>query len=392
MIVIVDPVSSGTELAPAFKARGMRVVAVRSSALADAGDVGYARGIHTEDFEAVYDGACPRTDVTAVVAGSETGVALADTLAARLTPHRANATALSSARRNKADMQRALARAGLPTIRTLSTASHDEAAEWVRSNGLTSFVLKPPASSGSDNVTRVMPGDDWQRTFDRILAQPTALDGERSATVLVQELLTGTEYAVDTVSAAGTHTLAHLIRYSKSNFTVFEHTEFVKHDAQLFDFTQRALDALGIRWGAAHAEVMLTANGPRIIEVGARMCGGPVLGFARAATGSSQLERVVEAYVDGAIGTCDYTLKQTVVPVFLKARQSGTLRNIEVMDTARALPTHLASHLWLRNGAHVKRTVDFDSTLGIIALAGPRDAVFADYAQIRAAEAQLQID
>jgi biotin carboxylase len=406
-VVIVDPVSSGTELAPAFAARGVPAVAVRSARAADSGDVGYANGIRAADFLEVHDDGPGLVDSLrefaprAVIAGSEAGVRLADKLAATLTPMFGNAPELSLARRHKAAMQDALANAGLPVIRTLSTGSAAEVAVWLVDEGLrdAALVVKPPESAGSDNVHHIPPGGDWRPAFDRILAMPTALLGERSETVIVQEQVTGTEYAVDTVSARGQHALAHLIRYSKTSagqrMTVFDHTEFIALDPEehgaLVTHAFRSLDALGIRWGAAHSEIVLTKGGPRLIETGARMCGGPVLGFARAATGSSQLERVIQAYTDGEIHAGSYAFSQTVVPVFLIAPHGGVLSNVEVLDVLHSLPTHLATHMWRGNGDRVPRTVDFDTTLGIVALAGNRDAVFADYHRVRQAEARLVI-
>jgi hypothetical protein len=69
----------------------------------------------------------------------------------------------------------------------------------------------------------------------------------------------------------------------------------------------------------------------------------------------------------------------------------GRLRNAEVLDRLGSLPTHLATHMWRGNDDPVPRTVEFDTTLGIVALAGDRDAVFADYARVREVEAQLII-
>src|SRR5262249_37475054 len=231
-IVIVDPVSSGSELAPAFAARGIPTIAVRSAASADAG----MRRIQAADFREIYDNTPDLVerlrglDPHAVIPGFESGVELADQLAATLTPQFANDLALSKARRNKAEMQMALAKAGVPSIRTINTASAGDVREWLVGHGLTgsALVLQTPASMGSDKVFHVPPGGDWQRRFDHILSTPTAPLGETSETVVVQEMLTGTEYCVDTVSATGAHTLAHLIRYSKTSsgerLTVFDHT------------------------------------------------------------------------------------------------------------------------------------------------------------------------
>jgi len=56
---------------------------------------------------------------------------------------------------------------------------------------------------------------------------------------------------------------------------------------------------------------MLTKNGPRLIESSARMIGGPVVGFARAATGSSQADKLVEIYVDGDVQTKEFVFKKS---------------------------------------------------------------------------------
>ena len=88
------------------------------------------------------------------------------------------------------------------------------------------------------------------------------------------------------------------------------------------------------------------------------------------------MQAAVKAHGFGVLHTYDF--KQTVVPVFLAAPIAGVVRNVEVLEPARELRTHLASHLWNRNGDRVQRTVDFDTTFGIVALAGAREAVFAD--------------
>ncbi|MDB5101352.1 MAG: hypothetical protein JWM80_5773 [Cyanobacteria bacterium RYN_339] len=407
-IVIVDPVDSGSELAPAFAARGIPAIAVRSFPPGRSYGVGFGSQIQPDHFLAVYENVPDLVEILrplnprAVLAGTESGVELADRLAAALTPEFANVPALSRARRHKGLMQEAITKAGLPAIRTLYTASATEAAAWLVDQGLTgsALVLKPVESEASDNVHHVAPGGDWRSPFNQILAARNRVLDATNEAVIVQERVFGTEFAVDTVSAAGEHVLAHLIRYTKTTagdrLTVFDHTEFVPFEpaqhGEMLAYFRQALDALGIRWGAAHGEVMLTPDGPRLIEVGARTCGGPVLGFSRVATGSSQLERVVEAYVDGAIRTLAYDVTKTVVPVFLIAPASGIIQNVEVLDPLRELSTHLNTYTWHRNGDAVRQTVDYHTMMGIVALAGEREAVFADYKRIREAEAQLRID
>jgi hypothetical protein len=399
-VVVVDPYSSGAELAPAFAERGVPAIAVLSSADPWAG---YPTPVHLrqEDFLAVHvdhpglAALLRRLDPIAVVAGAETGVLIADRLAAELTPHRANDPALSAARRHKGLQQQAIAAAGLPAIRTLYTGSADETARWLADQGLSraALIIKPVDSMGSDNVRCIPPGGDWRRDFDEVLAGPTMFGGVNDA-VIVQEFVTGTEYSVDTVSADRHHVLANIIKATKVG-TVFDRVEFIAFDegehGALVAYTRDVLDALGIRWGAAHSDVMLTDQGPRLVETGARTCGGPSATFARVATGSSQIERVVQAYTDGVISTPDFEHEQLVMPVFLAAARDGVLRNVEVLDQLRSLSTHLRSYVWAGNGDRVVRTTGYASNLGIIALTGDRDALLADYARVRAVESLLRI-
>ncbi|AOW53073.1 TPA: ATP-grasp domain-containing protein [Legionella pneumophila subsp. pneumophila] len=403
-VVIVDPLSSGIELAPAFKARGIPAIAVMLKPL---DWIGFGANMQTSDFiEVIPDQpnlveVLAKYDPIAIIPGTEEGVPLAEALAINLTPQFANDPEKSQNRLHKAMMQKALQEAGIPALKTLNTASENEVEAWIRTNGLidSPLIIKPPVSAGSDKVFHIPARGEWKKAFNRVLSEPSKITGKVNATVVVQEQAIGTEFAVGTVSANGKHYLAHLIQYNKTSFndrkTVYDYVEFVPYSkeryGELFDYTQKALDALGIRWGAAHNEIMLTKDGPRLIETGARMCGGPVIGFAREATGSSQADKLVEIYVDGGVSAEEYVFKKTVVPVFLKSPAKGKISNVEAFADLSKLPTFLNEHIWFKNGDLVPQTVDYLTSIGIIGLAGDRDSILLDYEKIRNMESKLVI-
>ncbi|HAT8842640.1 TPA: ATP-grasp domain-containing protein [Legionella pneumophila] len=403
-VVIVDPLSSGIELAPAFKARGIPAIAVTLKPL---DWIGFGANMQTSDFiEIIPDQpnlveVLAKYDPIAIIPGTEEGVPLAEALAINLTPQFANDPEKSQNRLHKAMMQKALQEAGVPALKTLNTASENEVEAWIRTNGLidSPLIIKPPVSAGSDKVFHIPARGEWKKAFNRVLSEPSKITGKVNATVVVQEQAIGTEFAVGTVSANGKHYLAHLIQYNKTSFndrkTVYDYVEFVPYSkeryGELFDYTQKALDALGIRWGAAHNEIMLTKDGPRLIETGARMCGGPVVGFAREATGSSQADKLVEIYVDGGVSTEEYVFKKTVVPVFLKSPAKGKISNVEAFAELSKLPTFLNEHIWFKNGDLVPQTVDYLTSIGIIGLAGDRKSILLDYEKIRNMESKLVI-
>lgn len=403
-IVIVDPLSSGIELAPAFKARGIPAIAITLKPL---DWIGFGAKMQTADFVAIIPDQpnlvtiLRKYDPLAIIPGTEEGVPLAENLAFALTPQLANDPKKSLNRLHKGLMQKALQEAGVPALKTLHTSSENEAEIWIKTNGLidSPLIIKPPISAGSDKVFHIPAKGDWSVAFNRVLSEPSKITGKINETVIVQEQAMGTEFAVGTVSANGKHYLAHLIKYNKISFndrkTVYDYVEFVPYSeeiyGELFAYTQKALDALGVRWGAAHNEIILTKNGPHLIETGARMCGGPVVGFAREATGSSQADKLVEIYADGDVSIAEYMFKKTVVPVFLKSLAQGKIVNIDVFADVSKLPTFLNKHIWFKNGDLVPQTVDYLTSIGIVALAGERKSVLLDYERIRNMESKLVI-
>ncbi len=404
-VVIVDPRSSGVELAPAFKVRGIPAIAVTLKSIKNR--LGYGTEVQTSDFVEIIPEQpnlveiLKKYDPLVILAGAEGGVPLANSLAATLTPQFANDTTKSLNRLHKAQMQKALQDSGVPSLKTLNTSSEDEVDDWIKENNLVEspLIIKPPISAGSEKVFHIPAKGNWKKAFNEILTEPSNITGKTNETVVVQEQAIGTEFAIGTVSANGQHYLAHLIQYNKISFsgrdTIYDHVEFVPFreevHGELLEYARNALDALGVRWGAAHNEIMLTAFGPRLIESVPRMCGGPVVQFAREATGSSQADNLVEIFVDGDVQTKKYELKKSVVPVFLKSPDEGIVSNAEIFDDISKLPTLFKPFIWFKNGDHVPQTVDYLTSIGIVALAGDRESIFADYKRIRDMESKLVV-
>lgn len=403
-VVIINPVEGGVTLAPAFKARGIPSIAVT---IESQDWVGYGMKVQSGDFIDIIpeqpglENILASYHPLAIIPGTEEGVPLAEYLSARLTPSVANDPAKLNNRLHKALMQEALLGAGIPALKTLHTASESEAEEWIAAQQLhqSPLIIKPPMSAGSDKVFHIPAGGDWKSAFHRVLTEPAQITGKFSETAVIQEQAFGTEFAVGTVSANGKHHLSHLIRYNKLDIngrkTVFDFVEFMPYINEehnvLFSYVNVVLDALGVRWGAAHTEIMLTENGPRLIESGARLCGGPVVEFSRAATGSSQADKLVEVYADNDVISA-FDFKKWVVPVFLKASAEGEISNLNVFSTIHELPTFLSKHIWVNDGDYVPKTLDYLTAIGIVALAGDRDQIMQDYRCLREMESTLRFN
>ena len=406
-VAIVDPFSSGGLYAPALHAAGIPVVAVSSRP-----DVlpAYRSSYHPEDFAeiVVYDGRLEpvarrltELGVRCVLPGAESGVQLADRLAAVVTEDLANDPALAAARCDKGAMAEAARRAGLPVIRQVCTDDPEEVAAWIVREGLAGrdLVVKPPRSASTDGVTRVREG--WREVFLAQLGRPNQWDVVNDRMV-VQEFVTGTEYVVDVFSHDGRHTVTDVCRYGKvdnaEHMAVYDWVEWQPPDDPavpgLVEYTRRFLDAVGFRFGAAHVELMLTGDGPRLIELNARPHGGGQPQYCRVATGDSQIDRAVR-YL-GRLGPIDahYALRRSTRVVFLISRSSGVVRNAACLDEVRTLPSYHTHLVGVRDGDRLEVTKDLLNTLslGLVVLSGTDpEQVRADYAEVRRIEAGLVV-
>ncbi len=277
--VVVDAYSTGAKLAPRFAAAGLPVVHVQSSPrMPDF----YLRSFRAEHFVAnvVHDGDLDATvaqlaahDPAFVVVGSEPGVLLADALSERLGLP-SNGTALSPARRDKHAMAQALRAAGLRAVEELKTGDAGAAIAWAEDRGSWPVVVKPLDSAGTDGVSLCEDAASIEAAFAALLGRPNALQGANRE-LLVQELLTGTQLFFNSISWEGVHHISEIWQDNKRRIAgnlVYDYEELLPRQGtkqdQVAPYVEQVLDALGIRFGPAHTEVMLTAERPGAGRVG----------------------------------------------------------------------------------------------------------------------------
>nr|WP_228454140.1 ATP-grasp domain-containing protein [Streptomyces alkaliphilus] len=253
------------------------------------------------------------------------------------------------ARRDKYAMQQALARAGLHHTRSRVVHGEEELRDLLGRWGAYPVVIKPFNSAGSDGC-RICTTADAALAAYRAIAGRRNLLGEINEGVLVQEFLAGSQYVVNTVSMDGRHLLAELyaeridrVEGSPVLRHIISRTTPEEREQRLVEYTGSCLDALGIRDGAAHTEVMLTADGPRLVEVNSRLM-GPYLSpdAYHCAFGYCSPHLVAERFLrpDDFRKRFDlpYGPARTLAMVFLRASRAGVLTSLEGLRTVRRLP------------------------------------------------------
>lgn len=401
--IIVDPYLGASLFATEFAKRGVKPIAVFSTSTALESmafsaelfdEVHYSDG----DIDAL-TGVVKGYEPVCIVPGNEAGVELAGELTERLLPHLANVPGMSRAQRDKGYQYKALEATDLPILRTICSADEHETAEWVAANGLgdRKLVVKPPKSAGTDSVFLVPEGGDWRGPFREILGEVNQM-GVLNDGVVVMEFAEGPEFMVDTYSADGRHGLVMVSIYGKHNrgdrLGIYDMGETIDHHDPrtkvLFDYTAKVLDAVGIRNASAHAEVILTEEGPRLVEIASRFSGSCMQFHQRISTGDCQIDRAIRHYLDGEF-TGDFEMVTPTRTAWLSAHSSGKLMNADSFAAAvRGLPTFADARL-PEAGVEVISTVDIDSSIGWVILASQdQAAIEADYAKIRELEAALE--
>lgn len=404
--VVVDAYSTGARLAPRFAAAGLPVVHVQSSPRLPEF---YARAFRAGDFveNIVHEGDLEATaarvaayDPAFVVVGAEPGVPLADALSERLGLP-SNGSALSRARRDKSAMAEALRAAGLRTAEALKTADATEAVAWAEARGGAPVVVKPLDSAGTDGVTICADAAAIEASFAANLGRPNALHGANEE-LLVQELLQGTQLFVNTVSWEGVHHVSEVWRDNKLrrgvNF-IYDYEELLprhgEQQDQVIPYVEAVLDALGIRFGPAHTEVMLTEAGPVLVESGARMHGSVPDDVVDRCTPSHQA-LTAEAYLDphavARRAQRPYELAAAAYCVMLISQHEGRIVGDAGMREIEALPSFAGTISMLGPGDQLKRTIDLFSCPGFVYLVDPdRGRLKADYDRIRELDASGRV-
>lgn len=137
-------------------------------------------------------------------------------------------------------------------------------------------IVKPSDSSGSRGIHYVT---NKSQLHDAI---KTSVSFSISKTAIIEQFISGNEYSCECVSYKGKH---HFLAFTKKfttgapNYIETGHIQPddipLQYKEKIINTIFKALDALGIEYGASHTEFKVDSNGTMgIIEIGGRMGGG----------------------------------------------------------------------------------------------------------------------
>lgn len=135
-------------------------------------------------------------------------------------------------------------------------------------------ITKPTDNSGSRGVMLIHSEQELRE------AVGYSSENGRSGAVIVEEYMQGPEVSVEVITIDGE---PHVLQVTDKLTTGAPHFVEMGHSQpsrlaeddlkKIRDLASRAVKAVGIKNGPAHVEIILTENGPKMVELGARMGG-----------------------------------------------------------------------------------------------------------------------
>lgn len=384
LVLVVDPVSSGSFLAPRIK----ELYGIDSVAILSRYPIfkGLANTFRADDFIEVILPASLDELVSKVsklvggvprylLCGSELGVDLYELLSDHWGIP-ANLPVKTSARRDKHDMQLALQQSGLRYIPFFKTDSPDRAEEWCHTLSAESFVVKPINSFGTDSVIFCESPSVVGAAGRSILGQYNYI-GYQNRNILVEAFIKGTEFVVDAVSVDGNHFIVDVFEYSKANVdgSPIYRTMSARDPSsysELGEYVKAALNALGVRNGPSHSEVIVDEGGPVLVESGPRMHGGQGPKLVEIGFTHSLIDLTIQAALDAnhflSSTSVNSELVQGVTECFLASPKAGAVAEVRVDEVCRSLESFVYHTVDLSIGTRVEKTSSLFTSYGRVVL------------------------
>lgn len=240
---------------------------------------------------------------------------------------------------NKIEMRNALKENNVPIPGFFKVSSRNEYEVAIK-HFSSAFIVKPADNSGSRGIFKIEDLEDSQTIYD---AYDYSRASSRNGNVLVEEYMNGPEVSVETLSIDG---VCHVIQITDKlttgapHFVEMGHSQPTQLDSRTVDriceVAKAANKAIGITNGPSHTEIIVTSEGPKIVELGARLGGDCITThLVPLSTGVDMVESCINIAL-GEKPDIEYRWnKGSAIRYF--SQHAGVVKKIEHIDEAMSI-------------------------------------------------------
>ncbi|MFN3234902.1 MAG: ATP-grasp domain-containing protein [Gammaproteobacteria bacterium] len=238
----------------------------------------------------------------------EIGIAKGDPLIHKLSPQHANPLKTTEARFNKIAYYDAAYANGLLKIKhAFVTQDNYKDAVKALDDKIFPVVLKPAKCAGSFGVAFCANKEDILASISKTSVS-TDLFGNVTDSFVIQKHYHGDEYVVDAVNFSGEHYIVAVYRKETDDKSpLYQSATWIDPETEeaktIINYTVKLLEAINFDYGPAHMEIILTEDGPKIIDMNPRLSGssGFYNDMCEYLTHKNQANLMVDLYLGNAI-------------------------------------------------------------------------------------------
>ena len=241
---------------------------------------------------------------------------------------------------NKAEMRKALQLNNVPIPKFYVVSNKDEYKEVVKQFNVP-FIVKPADSSGSRGIFEVK---DIHNDDLIIEAYDYCHPFSRVGDVVVEEYMEGPEVSVETLTINGE---CHVIQITDKLTTGAPHYVEMGHSQptmlsneiaeQISKVAKAANKAIGIKNGPSHTEIIVTKEGPKIVELGARLGGDNITThLVPLSTGVNMVECCIKIALGEIPNINKKWNKGSAIRYF--DQKQGYIKSIDGIEEAKEIP------------------------------------------------------
>ena len=179
---------------------------------------------------------------------------------------------------DKQHMHEALKESNLRYIKSEVINSFDEAKKFISCLHKTQAVVKPSFSTSTMGVCICNNEEEIKNAIE--YNQSITADKE-DVNILIQEYIGGEEFIIDSVCCKGHNRVIAAFQYKKiiieGKGAIYDYSKSIDRTnpffAQLEEYNEKVLSAIGLEYGVTHAEYKIDENGPVLIEINCRPAG-----------------------------------------------------------------------------------------------------------------------
>ena len=293
-IIIVDPVSTGVNYIHDIRELGYNPISLESRVPEERGeriraffDKVYRTNdeeppqiiIEETDYEKTVE-MVKKFNPLAIIPGCDEGIILATKLAHDLGLPGNDPKNLKKMI-DKQGMHDALKDANIRYIKSQVINSFDEAIEFASNLDNPYVVIKPAIGKSTMGVCICKTEEEIKDAIEINKNLSFDIASDENMDIIIQEYIGGEEFIIDSVCCKGHNRVIAVFHYEKilieGKGAIYDYAEAIDENnpyfAELAEYNEKVISALGLEYGAIHGEYKFDENGPVLIEMNCRVAG-----------------------------------------------------------------------------------------------------------------------